>query len=400
MTEIFKLANKSVLIDSKLIYLYRKAELLRKMYYGGYEDFDGANGGTWKKYINIPITTVPLKSAVYRVEISSTDASVVSPYEQVKVSSSISSEFWNLVRSDGYDIRPFDDLFNQLYFWVEKFDYDNQSAIIWIRLPANSKELNIAFGNEQAYDSVYHDPDNVFLFFEDFMTDPNTNDKWEIYRSSNDSSNEFVYDSTRKRVYLTKAVFYKGCFAFFKDVQLPDTFRLITYGGGGGGNGADGWAFGFFKDIEPYRTYGRSTSGGSFGLGAYNGSSRYISKGYAIEFDNYQNDLDPSANHNALVDTFNTVDPEKHYCRKDTNVANEDNATHKIDIRVNSELVELYVDGTLHFSCSVTLDRTYKYAGFGAGTGGKDNNHWIQTYVLLFELIDPASFDTPRIVMF
>ena len=148
------------------------------MYYGGYEDFDGANGGVWKKYINIPIKTVPLEYAQYLIEIDDTNVSVYNAKGDLKAQASIASEFWSLVRSDGFDIRAFDHLFNQLWFWVEMFDYTNKKAKIWVRLPENSEELNIAFGNEKASESSYKDGENTFEFFDDF-TSIDTN-KWTI----------------------------------------------------------------------------------------------------------------------------------------------------------------------------------------------------------------------------
>ena len=155
-------------MNGKILSLFRRGSLLRQMYYGGYEDFDGANGGVWKKYINIPIKTVPLEYAQYRIEIDDTNVSVYNVDWELKVQSAIASEFWELVRSDGFDIRAFDHLFRQLWFWVEKFDYTNKKAKIWVRLPENSKELNIAFGNEKASKSSYNNVDEVFEFFDDF----------------------------------------------------------------------------------------------------------------------------------------------------------------------------------------------------------------------------------------
>ena len=170
MVEILKLGNKTVVINGKIISLFKKGILLRQLYYGGYEDFDNANGGTWKKYIHIPITTVPHEDAVYKLVIDSENVSLYSADNTLKTSNNIASEFWSLVRADGYDVRVFDHLFRQLYFWTETFDYENQYAEIWIKLPANSKELNVAFANECADKSLYDNPNEVFIFFDDFNT--------------------------------------------------------------------------------------------------------------------------------------------------------------------------------------------------------------------------------------
>jgi len=168
MVEIIKIGNKTLVMDGKILSLFRKGSLLRQMWYGGYEDFDNANGGVWKKYINIPIVTIPSEYAQYLIEIDDTNVSVYNVEETLKAQASIASEFWSLVRSDGFDIRVFDHLFNQLWFWVEEFDYANKKAKIWVKLPENSEELNIAFGNEKASESSYNNSDNTFEFFDDF----------------------------------------------------------------------------------------------------------------------------------------------------------------------------------------------------------------------------------------
>jgi len=178
MVEAIKIGNKTLVMDGKILSLFRRGSLLRQMYYGGYEDFDGANGGVWKKYINIPIKTVPLEYAQYLIEIDDTNVSVYNVEGTLKAQASIASEFWSLVRSDGFDIRVFDHLFNQLWFWVEEFDYTNKKAKIWVKLPENSEELNIAFGNEKASESSYNNGDETFEFFDDFLGTSLDTNKW------------------------------------------------------------------------------------------------------------------------------------------------------------------------------------------------------------------------------
>jgi len=172
MVEVTKIGNKTLVMDGKILSLFRKGSLLRQMYYGGYEDFDGANGGVWKKYINIPITTIPSEYAQYLIKIDDTNVSVYNADGVLKAQASIASEFWDLVRSDGLDIRPFDHLFNQLFFFVKEFDYTNKFVEIWVKLPKNSQELNIAYGNQNATKSSYENPEQVFEFYDDFSSDP------------------------------------------------------------------------------------------------------------------------------------------------------------------------------------------------------------------------------------
>ena len=196
MVEIIKIGNKTLVMDGKILSLFRKGLLLRQMYYGGYEDFDNANGGAWKKYINIPITTIPSEYAQYLIEIDDTNVSVYNVEGTLKAQSSIASEFWSLVRSDGFDIRVFDHLFRQLWFWVEEFDYTNKKAKIWVRLPENSEELNIAFGNEKASESSYNNGDETFEFFDDFEGTELDTTKWEAEGSVTVQNSELTVSNT------------------------------------------------------------------------------------------------------------------------------------------------------------------------------------------------------------
>ena len=234
MVEVTKIGNKTLVMDGKILSLFRKGSLLRQMYYGGYEDFDGANGGVWKKYINIPIKTVPLEYAQYLIEIDDTNVSVYNVEGTLKAQSAIASEFWSLVRSDGFDIRAFDHLFNQLWFWVEEFDYTNKKAKIWVRLPENSEELNIAFGNEKAYESWYNNGDEVFEFFDDFEGTELDTTKWEINGNPTiEISNGIAYmtrDSGEDCIYT------KQSFDFSAELLITETkarWKGSGYGEGG-----------------------------------------------------------------------------------------------------------------------------------------------------------------------
>jgi len=195
MVEIIKIGNKTLVMDGKILSLFRKGSLLRQMWYGGYEDFDNANGGAWKKYINIPITTIPSEYAQYLIEIDDTNVSVYNAKGDLKAQSAIASEFWSLVRSDGFDIRAFDHLFRQLWFWVGEFDYTNKKAKIWVKLPENSEELNIAFGNEKASESLYNNGENTFEFLDDFEGTELDTSKWQVTKAdySYSVSNDNLY---------------------------------------------------------------------------------------------------------------------------------------------------------------------------------------------------------------
>jgi len=165
MVEVTKIGNKTLVVDGKIMHLFKQGSVLRRMWYGGYDDFDNANGGVWKKYIHIPITQIPLEDAIYSIIIDSTNVSVYNASGTLKTQSAIANEFWSLAKIDGFDIRVFDEMYNQLWFWLCGFDYVNKSAIIWVKIPRYTQELNIAFGNNLALKSMYDNPNNVLTLF-------------------------------------------------------------------------------------------------------------------------------------------------------------------------------------------------------------------------------------------
>jgi len=132
--------------------------------------FDNSGGGSWSKYINIPITTTPSEYAQYKVVIDSNNVTVYSAEgtQKTQGNSSIASDFWNNVKSDGSDIRVFNQNREQRYFWIEEFDYNNHKAVIWVKVEAGDTELNIAYGNPNATKSSYENGEQVFEFFDDF----------------------------------------------------------------------------------------------------------------------------------------------------------------------------------------------------------------------------------------
>jgi len=101
------------------------------------------------------------------MQIYSADRTLKAEYG---ASTGVASDFWNNVKSDGLDIRLADQDYSQLYFYVEKFDYSGKYAVIWVKIPANTMELYIAYGNPSATKSSYEDPTQVFEFFDDFET--------------------------------------------------------------------------------------------------------------------------------------------------------------------------------------------------------------------------------------
>ena len=134
----------------------------------GYSGFDNNGGGAWTKYINIPITVTPSEYAQYKVVIDPTNVTVYSADGTQKAQGTVAPDFWVNVKTDGTDIRVFDEAKSQLYFYIENFDYTNKQATILVKVTAGTTELNIAYGNPLAMKSVCEDPEQVFEFFDDF----------------------------------------------------------------------------------------------------------------------------------------------------------------------------------------------------------------------------------------
>jgi len=60
---------------------------------------------------------------------------------------------------------------NPLYFWIEYLDTVNKRSVIWVKIPSIPKNstvvINLNYGGLNPYPS-YHDPKNVFVFFDHF----------------------------------------------------------------------------------------------------------------------------------------------------------------------------------------------------------------------------------------
>jgi len=145
--------------------------------------FDNDGGGVWIKAIKIPLITIPVEHAQYKIVIQSNTMQIYAADGTLKAEygaeTGVASDFWSSVKSDGNDIRVADENYSQLYFWVESFDYANKQAVIWVRIEADTSELYIAYGNPDALPSAYNDPTQVFEFFDDFE-DGDYTDKWVL----------------------------------------------------------------------------------------------------------------------------------------------------------------------------------------------------------------------------
>jgi len=155
------------------------------------QTFDNSGGGSWKEYVSFPIAVTPTEHAQYKIIIDGDFWTIYNVKGELKATGTY-TEFWNLVQNDGDDIRIFDQNYNQLYFWIENFDYTNKTAIIWVKIPAGTTELNIAYGNPSATESAYNDISQTFEFGDDFSQDPST--QWTLGTGwSWDSTNGFLH---------------------------------------------------------------------------------------------------------------------------------------------------------------------------------------------------------------
>ena len=342
-------------MDGKILSLFRKGSLLRQMYYGGYEDFDGANGGVWKKYINIPITTIPSEYAQYLIEIDDTNVSVYNVERTLKAQSSIASEFWSLVRSDGFDIRAFDHLFRQLYFWVEEFDYTNKKAKIWVKLPENSEELNIAFGNEKASDSSYNNGNETFEFFDDFEGTELDTTKWTV-----DSGNWFLETlNGHDCVAIEPGADNNYLRAHNTNFNKNFVIEVLIYATQAGDPQAHpGIIFNATQGYNDQIYFRPHSTAGNIQYAYFDGSLHLIEQ-YADDF------------------TWNTW--------------------HKIKLVVKDNTVDIFVDDVKKATrVGLQFQGTYFNIGLLAHIYGKDYFDFIG----VLKLADPATFATPRIIEF
>ncbi len=137
-------------------------------------------------------------------------------------------------------------------------------------------------------------------------------------------------------------------------------------------NGADGFAFNFFK--EPY-----TPSAGGY-LGCVDGDGTAL--GYSVEFDNYLNGgWDTSANHIGI-----TRDNVWNHLASVYDLRSEDNAWHHAKVIVTSEGITVYVDDMYNplLAWAGYVDMTYGGFSFSGGTGGLNNNHFVDNIHISF----------------
>ena len=219
-----------LLISGRKLEIFHKGSVFREFYLG-HMDFEGANGGTWKKYINIPIDP---PSVDYNQIIMIDDTYVTALGSNGKIQSSIASEFWSNIRDNFKDIRFFNEKFEELYYLTLYESFDSKLAVYIVRVPAYTKEVNIGFGNPLALESSK----------KEFSSDPyvmDANDGGEGYPPLVDSNGEIIFeghaawggstwatDRNRLDLYVEDGVFFDLSNFVFEFKFIYDQFDYTT----------------------------------------------------------------------------------------------------------------------------------------------------------------------------
>ena len=255
---------------------------------------------------------------------------------------------------------------------------------IWIKIDLKSRENKTIFflksDKVNAVNGKY-----IFLFYDDFSTNPNLNSNWEIYRYSNDLENECFWDYKEKIIYLTKNVSNKACIMFIsKEIPYPFIIKVRYKAGEFSGNEADGLAIAFDKNITPFRLYRIALAGGFFGQWSRSSSGDIPSDGYILEIDNYDNGLyDPTDDYIAIARTniHNGGFPYINDYFK--TIATYDGIWHTIEIKVNSSYVNyVKLDNYIVLENIPITPLNNNYIALSAATGGLYTNYVIDYIVV------------------
>jgi len=123
------------------------------------------DGSDWKYYDNITIT----ENSGDRLD----------DYQVLLELDSDNFDF-SKVRSDGRDIRFYDEDDDELDYWIEELDPYLEIAKIWVKVPEipayEETKMKIYYGNNNAYGES--DGDKTFDFFDDFEDDSLNRAKW------------------------------------------------------------------------------------------------------------------------------------------------------------------------------------------------------------------------------
>lgn len=319
--------------------------------------FDNANGGTWKYYMSFPITKVTTEYAQYKIIINRNTWSIYNASGSLKATGT-NDNFWSLVKSDGSDIRVFNQS-SQLYFWIESWDYANQTAVIWVNLTAGSSELNIAYGNPSALTSIYNNPKQVFEVFDDFSANTIGTDWTEINAGwAWDPEEQYIKGTAGKALIEHSSFIDNGNFIYEFDFMHLSTstyanwvwFMFKTTGTSGDYYSGDGYGVLFYLDSGGYARFAKSVAGSV---------------------------------------TFTNIGPN-------TDTAQSANTWYHVKVIYNSGTIEIYLNDKLIFS---TTDTDFNGGSIRFEENGVGAWHAIDN-VRVSKLADPADFGTPSVKSF
>ncbi len=318
------------------------------------QTFDNDGGGVWKEYVSFPITVTPVEYAQYKIVINGTNWTVYNVTGSVEATGT-NSNFWNLVNSGGADIRVFNQS-SQLYFWIESWDYTNQTAVIWVNLTAGSMELNIAYGNPSALPSAYEDPTQVFEFYDDFSTDPSTR-----YTFTADAgTNPFSWDSVNQILTATGSSTLVQAHYTNNVFTLTDGIVELDIVSGQDG----GFVFRFNDQNNLYL------------IAVYD--STYSSTPETIKI-------------------FKRVAGTWTQIGVDYSITNPAGTWHKLKFKVKGTLLTIWWDGNLVVQ-DLDLGTDFSSGKIGARIHGATNAKWDN--IKVYKAADPADFGTPIVKLF
>ncbi len=138
-----------------------------------------SGGGSWQIFEGIMISNSGGTLSDYQVLVNLTG-----------------SNFPINAKTNGADIRFMDANGSELSYWIEKWDYANRSAKVWVNvtsIPTGASTISMLFGNPSAVSSS--NGDLTFVFFDDFEKYSSINDPkflaiWERFNNQGGSSIE------------------------------------------------------------------------------------------------------------------------------------------------------------------------------------------------------------------
>ena len=339
--------------------------------------FDNSGGGTWKYYINAKLQSALSEEAVYIISIDSANITILNAKRQSKISSQIAQQFWANVKQDGSDIRAFNQDKQQLFFYVDKFDYTNQKALIFVRLTQGSTELNVAFGNSLAQQSSYNNAEFVFDFYDDFDGTTLDTNKWTV-----NYANTVYYEIVNSNLRITDATKSGTTYWIYDNTdtgsQIKANFNIL-----------DNMVIEWKQKME---TQSSTSQMGQVGL-ALNKADK------TIEVYSEQSDGDATV-YMYSTGLYTFIGTNKYNTQ--INIQANTYYTHRIVKEYNSYTIEVrdrYEAGVLYYSATSTATISYMSISVGA-YGGYPFSPMQIDYVRVYKSDDIAEFTELQILEF